>query len=112
MNKLSRSDALRKCIVVFEAIRRMSGKGNAGLEPERGAEEQFDMANQVLENLREMLRAMEAGEDALRQAEEQLKANRDELAQIQEQMQRQWESLKGWQQERIMAGGPPERLDV
>ena len=35
---MTRGDVLRKCIIVFDAIKRQSSKGNAGLEPEKGAE--------------------------------------------------------------------------
>ena len=62
MDKLSRSDVLRKCIVLFEAIRRTASKGNAGLVPERGAEESFYTDSEILRVLREMLRDLEAGE--------------------------------------------------
>ena len=48
MGKLSRTDVLAKCITVFEAIRRMASKGNAGLVPERGAEEEFSTVDECI----------------------------------------------------------------
>ena len=30
---MKRAEALRKCLIVFDALRRVSSKGNAGLEP-------------------------------------------------------------------------------
>lgn len=38
---MNRTEVLRKCIVVFDALKRATSKGNAGLEPEKGAEESF-----------------------------------------------------------------------
>lgn len=92
MDKLSRSDVLRKCIVVFEAIRRAASKGNAGLVPERGAEESFYTDSEILRVLREMLRDLEAGE------------------QIKELENLINEDMKDWQ-ERLRKFGAPERLD-
>lgn len=56
---MTRGDVLRKCIIVFDALRRMASKGNAGLEPEKGAEESFRMDNEICDTLREMLRDLE-----------------------------------------------------
>ena len=92
MDKLSRSDVLRKCIVVFEAIRRAASKGNAGMVPERGAEESFYTDSEILRVLREMLRDLEAGE------------------QIKELENLINEDMKDWQ-ERLRKFGAPERLD-
>lgn len=64
MEKLTRGDVLRKCIVVFDAIRRAASKGNAGLEPVKGAEESFQTDSEICDTLREMLRELEAGEKA------------------------------------------------
>ena len=64
MEKLTRGDVLRKCIVVFDAIRRAASKGNAGLEAVKGAEESFRTDTQICDTLREMLRELEAGEKA------------------------------------------------
>lgn len=61
MEKLSRSDVLRKCIVVFDAIRRATSKGNAGLEPVPGSELSFRVDSEICDTLREMLREMEEG---------------------------------------------------
>lgn len=59
---MTRGDVLRKCIVVFDAIRRAASKGNAGLEAAEGMEESFRNDCEICETLREMLREMEAGE--------------------------------------------------
>ena len=80
--KISRPEALRKCIVVFEAMKRVTSKGNAGLEPERGAEEEFWTDCGVLKTLRDMLREMESGKAPDRMAD--------------------------WQE--IAKNGPPERM--
>ena len=125
MERISRSDALRKCIVMFEALRRLTGKGNAGLEAAPGAEESYEMNCQVLEQLREMLREMEAGEqqaevvravqalqaekrktvelvraEAAKEAGEQINGLRNVLGL----------ELKDWQTEIMEAGRPPERM--
>ena len=80
--KISRPEALRKCIVVFEAMRRVSSKGNAGLEPEKGAEEEFQTDCGVLDALRGMLLEMESGNTPGRMAD--------------------------WQE--VAKNGPPERM--
>lgn len=92
MDKLSRSDVLRKCIVLFEAIRRTASKGNTGMVPERGAEESFYTDSEILRVLREMLRDLEAGEK------------------IEEKREGINQGLNDWQ-ERIQKFGAPERLD-
>ena len=93
MIKISRSDALRKCIVVFEAIKRAASKGNAGIVPERGAEDSFYLDSAILEQLREMLRDMEATE--------KIEKQKDEIN----------KTLNDWQ-DRIVKFGVPERLDL
>lgn len=93
MEKLSKSDALRKCIVVFEAIKRAASRGNAGLEPEKGAEESFYLDCQVLERLREMLLDMEDTEKREKAAAE---INR---------------TLRNWQED-LMDNGLPERMTL
>lgn len=60
---MSRAEALRKCIIVFDAMKRVSSKGNAGLEAARGAEESFRMDCEICEVLREWLREMEGGQE-------------------------------------------------
>ena len=82
IGKISRPEALRKCIIVFEALRRVSSKGNAGLEPEKGAEEEFQTDCGVLDALRGMLLEMESGNTPGRTAD--------------------------WQE--IAKNGPPERM--
>jgi len=58
---MTRAEALRKSITVFEAIRRMASKGNAGLEPERGAEEEYSTVEECVRVMKEWLREMESG---------------------------------------------------
>ena len=93
MEKLSKSDALRKCIVVFEAIKRAASRGNAGIEPDRGAEESFYLDCQVLERLREMLLDMMETEKREKAAAE---INR---------------TLRDWQED-LMDNGLPERMTL
>ena len=58
---MTRSEVLRKCITVFEAIRRMASKGNAGLEPERGAEDEYSTVDECIRIMKEWMQEMEAG---------------------------------------------------
>ena len=58
---ITRAEALRKSITVFEAIRRMASKGNAGLEPERGAEDEYSTVEECVRVMKEWLREMESG---------------------------------------------------
>lgn len=83
---MTRSDVLRKCIIVFDAIKRAASKGNAGLGPVKGAEESFQTDCEICDVLREWLREMEAGE----------KTKEPEM--------------KDWQKV-TMAYGAPEKLD-
>lgn len=62
MIRITRSEVLRKCIILFDALKRVASKGNAGLEAARGAEEEFEMDTAIAAELRQMLREMEAGE--------------------------------------------------
>ena len=82
---MTRSDVLRKCIIVFDAIRRAASKGNAGLEPLKGAEVSFRTDCEICDVLREWLREMEG-------------------------TPRTVVKLKDWQQV-IQENGAPERLD-
>jgi len=66
MGKLSRTDVLSKSITVFEAIRRMASKGNAGLEPERGAEEEFSTVDECIRIMKEWMREIQAGGNRIR----------------------------------------------
>lgn len=59
--KLTRAEVLRKCIIVMDALKRVTSKGNAGLEPMEGAEESFWTDTQICDTLREMLRELESG---------------------------------------------------
>lgn len=92
---MTRRDVLGKCIVVFEAIRRAASKGNAGLEPERGAEGSFRTDSEILDVLREMVRELEAGKQA-----EESDLTEELRAQI----------LRPWQYEVISR--PPEELKL
>ena len=58
---MTRAEVLRKCLIVFDALRRVSSKGNAGLEALPGAEESFRADAEICQVLREWLREMEAG---------------------------------------------------
>lgn len=59
--KLTRGDVLNKCITVFEAIRRMASRGNAGLLPEKGAEEEYNTVDECIRIMKEWRREMQAG---------------------------------------------------
>ena len=85
---MTRGDVLRKCIIVFDAIRRAASRGNAGLEPEKGKEESFRTDSEICDVLRQMLREMEAGTV--------VKADP--------------EKVKEWQKEIMERGAPPERM--
>lgn len=58
---MTRAEVLRKCITVFEAIRRMASKGNAGLEPERGAEKEFNTFDECIRIMKEWMQEIESG---------------------------------------------------
>ena len=58
---MTRAEVLRKCLIVFDALRRVSSRGNAGLEALPGAEESFRADAEICRVLREWLREMEAG---------------------------------------------------
>lgn len=135
---MTRAEVLRKCITVFEAIRRMASRGNAGLEPERGAEEEYSMVDECIRIMKDWMREMEAGLPVFRvksdmpQATdaweymlqggplvtpETMKAAR-EMDEAREQMIKQRTTpepnvpvidMREWQ--RIAAQKPPERLD-
>jgi len=85
MGKMSRGDVLRKCIVVFDAIKRVASQGNAGLLAREGKEKSFDMDCEICETLREMLRELEGGVTA-----------------------EDREQMRDWQ--KIAENGPPERM--
>ena len=97
MRKLSRQEVIRKAIVVFEAIRRMTSRGGAGLEAERGAEDEFYMIDDCTEQLREILREMNENE-----------RNQALQKQVEEAYEKRMQQMKDWQKD--AAGGPPERL--
>lgn len=95
MIRITRSEVLRKCIILFDALKRVTSKGNAGLEAVRGTEEEFEMDTAIAAELRQMLREMEAGE-------KQAKA----LVVTKEMTQ----GMADWQRD-IMEHGVPVRLD-
>ena len=97
---MTRGDALRKCIIVFDALKRVASKGNAGLEPAKGAEEEFRMDTEVAQILREMLREMQ-GE---KKAEDPI----DNLIEINTEYEKK---LKKWQED-VIENGAPERLFI
>ena len=100
MRRLSRMEVIRKAIMVFEAIKRMASKGGAGLEAERGAEDEYEMVDDCTAQLREILREMQDNEhdrELQRIAEEQYEAR--QAGNVTE--------LKDWQK----AERPPERLE-
>ena len=78
MGKLSRTDVLSKSITVFEAIRRMASKGNAGLEPERGAEEEFSTVDECIRIMKEWMREIQAGGNRTRVTAEDVGFNVEE----------------------------------
>lgn len=81
---MTRSDVIRKCIVMIEGMRRAFSRGNAGLEAQQGYETEFWESDEMLQTLREMLREMEHGSGTP-------------------------EDVRKWQEE-IMQNGTPRRL--
>lgn len=133
---MTRAEVLRKCITVFEAIRRMASKGNAGLEPERGAEEEYCTVDECIRIMKDWMQEMESGAARIRMempqatdaweymlqggplvTHETMKAAR-EMDEAREQLIKQRTTpepnvpvvdMREWQ--RIAAQKPPERLD-
>ena len=102
MDKLTRCDVLRKCVILFEAIKRVASKGGAGLEPANGAEEEFWMDSECLHILRNMIREAEAtGENSGMSIAEMEKLKKE----LQEQR-----VFRNWQLDAM--DGPPERLGI
>ena len=95
---ISRCELLRKCIIVFDALKRVSSKGNAGLEALPGAEDSFRTDTEICDELRKWLREMEAADvqKKLLQDIEELKKDREP---------------KEWQR-KIMEEGAPVRLEI
>lgn len=91
---MTRAEVLRKCLIYFDALRRISSKGNAGLEPLEGAEESFQTNSEICQVLREWLREMESSGTRSNKPE-------PDVPKV--------TKLREWQ--RIVAGRPPERLD-
>lgn len=91
-NKISRTDILRKCIIVFDAMRRVASKGNAGLEPAKDAEESFWLDTAICDGLREWLQEIEAGQPA-------------------EDPKKKLAKIRPWQ-EQVMKDGVQGRLDL
>lgn len=63
---MTRAEVLRKCITVFEAIRRMTSRGNAGMEPERGAEEEYSTVDECIGIMKDWMQEMESGPQVYR----------------------------------------------
>lgn len=91
---MTRAEALRKCIIVFDALKRVSSKGNAGLESLDGAEESFNNDSEICRVLRDWLQEIESSGPRTNRPEPDVPKVLD---------------LKEWQ--RIAAHRPPERLD-
>ena len=94
MQKLTRYEVLGKCVTLFEALKRMTSQGNAGLVPLQGAENSFWIDAQILDTLKEMMRETQAGE-------KKKEAPEPDVPKVTE--------LREWQ--RLAAERPPERLD-
>lgn len=126
---MKRAEALRKCLIVFDALKRVSSKGNAGLEPLEGAEESFETDSEICQVLREWLREMESGGNEIRTR----KMTSEEFEELKRAIQDGKETgtllvpygpldkrpepdvpkvtdLKEWQ--RLVENKPPERLDL
>ena len=91
---MTRSDAIRKSIVLMDAVKRIFSKGNAGLEaigPKYA--ESFDNSNECAAVLREMLREMEARGGC----------ERDDT-------RNQDPGMRDWQKEIIENQGPPRMM--
>ena len=133
---MTRAEALRKSLIVFDALRRVSSKGNAGLEALDGAEESFRTDSEICQVLREWLREMESGvpENLMKPASVTYKCRmtREELDELLDKARRGEDpgailvpygpldkrpepdvpkvvDLREWQ--RIAEERPPERLD-
>ena len=94
MERMTKAEVLRRCIVIFEAIRRVHSKGSAGLEALEGAERLFDADCECCQILKQMLRDMESGDNGATAWKDSMprKGNVTEI--------------KDWQK----MAGPPERL--
>ena len=93
MERITRSEALRKAIIIFDALKRACSRGNAVLEAERGMEESFWTDTEVAERLREILRDMEATE--------KIEAKKEQIDR----------TLRDWQKD-LMENGLPERMTL
>ena len=96
--KMTRGDVLRKCIIVFDAIRRHASKGNAGLEPAKGAEDSFEMDQEICDVLRQMLIELESG-----------KGIQDGKA---EDVTNKVVEMNDWQEKIIEWQGPPPKMTL
>lgn len=113
MIRITRSEVLRKCIIIFDALKRVASKGNAGLEAARGAEEEFEMDTAITAELRQMLREMEAGESR-KTAEPDVTDQMQQVKALVHESQKFSREIRGiaeWQRD-IMENGVPERLDL
>ena len=93
MGKLTQEDVIRKCLVVFEALRRRRSRGNAGLEPQEGMEDAFWEDDEICAVLREMIREIQAGKEK------------------KEETDGEEPEMREWQKD-IMENGIPERLRI
>lgn len=94
MERMTKAEVLRRCIVIFEAIRRVHSKGSAGLEALDGAERLFDADCECCQILKQMLRDMESGDNGATAWKKSL-PQKDNVTE-----------LKDWQK----MADPPERL--
>lgn len=94
MERMTKAEVLRRCIVIFEAIRRVHSKGSAGLEALEGAEDFFRADCECCQILKQMLRDMESGDNGATAWKDSM-PQKDNVREI-----------KDWQK----MAGPPERL--
>jgi hypothetical protein len=113
MIRITRSEVLRKCIIVFDALKRVASKGNAGLEAAWGAEDEIAMDEAVAAELRQMLREMEAGESRKTEEPDVTGKMRQVKALVKEnvELSKGIRKMAEWQRD-IMENGVPERLDL
>ena len=99
---MTRAEVLRKCITVFEAIRRMASKGNAGLEPERGAEEEYSTVEECVRVMKEWLREMEAGAHGIRG----IALTKEQYEEMERRFRTEIEAPQHYTMEGILQGNP------
>ena len=102
MQKLTRMDVLQKSITVFEAIRRMASKGNAGQVPEVGAEEEYNTVDECIRIMKEWMREIKAGT-----ARPAIEPNVPKVGELEDYDK--VTRIADWQRE-VMENGAPEEL--